>query len=87
MKMMSRRKPKERNDSPTKDVTDKKEKNENVTKKPGEPKDLSDISHSTDGGEIEQVDSIDEGRADDYEKFERQLRHKHSKACKAMAVS
>jgi hypothetical protein len=47
---------------------------------------LSDLSHSTDAEEIDNIESLDDN-SEDCERFERQLRHKHSKACKAMSVS
>lgn len=48
---------------------------------------LSDLSNSSDNVEElrDQVTSVDEN-SEDYERFERQLRVKHSKACKAMSV-
>ena len=47
---------------------------------------LSDISASTDGDIGDYLGSLDE-RSEDYQRFEKSLRIKHSKACKAMSVS
>jgi hypothetical protein len=48
---------------------------------------FSDLSNSTDDAEdVDNIDSLDDNSVD-CERFERQLRHKHSKACKAMSVS
>jgi len=48
---------------------------------------MSDLSNSTDAEDdtYEEMNSMDE-HSDDCDRFERQLRTKHSKACKAMAV-
>lgn len=46
---------------------------------------LSDISASTDGDTGDYLGSLDE-RSEDYQRFEKSLRVKHSKACKAMSV-
>jgi len=45
---------------------------------------VSDLSDSTDDG-VEEDESLGE-RSEDYENFEKTLRSKHSKACKAMSV-
>jgi len=47
---------------------------------------VSDISASTDGDIGDYLGSLDE-RSQDYQRFEKELRSKHSKACKAMSVS
>lgn len=47
---------------------------------------MSDLSNSTDGEDMGNTESQDDTSVD-HEKFERMLRHKHSKACKAMSVS
>lgn len=46
---------------------------------------VSDISASTDGDIGDYLGSLDE-RSEDYQRFEKSLRVKHSKACKAMSV-
>jgi tetratricopeptide (TPR) repeat protein len=47
---------------------------------------LSDLSDSTDDGLEEQIESL-ANNSENGQKFERRLRTKHSKGCKAMAVS
>lgn len=46
---------------------------------------LSDLSNSSDAEDIDNLESLDDN-SEDCEHFERQLRYKHSKACKAMSV-
>ena len=46
---------------------------------------VSDISASTDGDIGEYLGSLDE-LSEDFQRFEKSLRVKHSKACKAMSV-
>lgn len=46
---------------------------------------VSDISASTEGDGGDYMGSLDE-RSEDYQRFEKALRSKHSKACKAMSV-
>jgi hypothetical protein len=46
---------------------------------------VSDISASTDGDLGDYLGSLDE-RSEDYQRYEKSLRVKHSKACKAMSV-
>lgn len=48
---------------------------------------LSDLSASTDDGVGDHVENIDANHSESAQKFERRLRTKHSKGCKAMAVS
>ena len=47
---------------------------------------VSDISGSTDGDVRDQGESLDE-RSETFQRFEKTLRAKHTKACKAMSVS
>jgi len=46
---------------------------------------VSDISASTDGDRGDYLGSLDE-RTEDYQRFEKELRTKHSRACKSMSV-
>lgn len=47
---------------------------------------VSDISASTEGDVRDQGESLDE-RSETFQRFEKTLRAKHTKACKAMSVS
>ena len=47
---------------------------------------VSDISGSTEGDARDQGESLDE-RSETFQRFEKMLRAKHTKACKAMSVS